>query len=199
MEVTRGSGLLEGILAKARTGKANELIPPASRKGRVLDIGCGPYPYFLLHTEFEEKYGLDKAFEDDNSRALHQKGIVVRQFDIENETTMPLENEYFDAVVMLAVFEHITPARLAMVVREIRRVLKPGGAYVLTTPAGWTDGLLRLLAAVGLVSKVEIDDHKDRYTPGKVRGILMNGGFADNRITTGYFEGGVNIWARAFK
>jgi SAM-dependent methyltransferase len=198
-EVTRGSGLLEGILAKARTGKANDLIPPKSRKGTVLDIGCGPYPYFLLHTEFVEKYGLDKAFKEDSSRSLGQEGIVVRQFDVENDLIIPLENDHFDVVVMLAVFEHITPHRLVAVVREIRRVLKPGGAYVLTTPAGWTDGLLRFLAALGMVSKVEIDDHKDRYTPSKVRRILRDGGFADNKVTTGYFELGVNIWARALK
>lgn len=198
-DVTRGTGLLEGVLAKARTSRANDLIPEKCRSGRVLDLGCGPYPYFLLHTDFAEKYGLDKAFDDAQSKALLDQGIAVTQFDVENDATIPFENAFFDAVVMLAVFEHITPGRLGTVVGEIRRVLKPGGAYVLTTPAGWTDGLLRFLAALGLVSKVEIDDHKDRYTPAKVRRVLREAGFDDGRIATGYFEGGVNIWARATK
>ncbi len=48
--VTRGYGLLERFLAKKRAKMANEIIPLALRTGRILDIGCGPFPYFLLNT-----------------------------------------------------------------------------------------------------------------------------------------------------
>ncbi len=57
---TRGKGLLEPTLAKLRTRRANHLIPPGLRTGRILDIGCGSFPYFLSHTSFEEKFAVDQ-------------------------------------------------------------------------------------------------------------------------------------------
>ena len=57
--VTRGSGYLEKFLAKKRLQMANKLIPTSFRQGKILDIGCGSYPYFLLNTPFRKKYGID--------------------------------------------------------------------------------------------------------------------------------------------
>jgi hypothetical protein len=57
---TRGKGLLEPLLARLRTQRANLLIPPELREGRILDIGCGSYPYFLAHTAFKEKFAVDQ-------------------------------------------------------------------------------------------------------------------------------------------
>ena len=57
---TRGKGLLEPTLAHLRTQRANRLIPTDLRAGRILDIGCGSFPYFLAHTSFEEKFAVDQ-------------------------------------------------------------------------------------------------------------------------------------------
>ena len=64
---------------------------------------------------------------------------------------MPFEDNYFDAVSMLAVFEHIEPDCLVDIHRDIYRILKPGGVYVMTTPAFWTDGILRFLVKLHLL------------------------------------------------
>ena len=56
---TRGKGLLEPSLARLRANRANQLIPKSLRDGRILDIGCGSYPYFLSHTSFQEKFAID--------------------------------------------------------------------------------------------------------------------------------------------
>lgn len=58
-DFTRGKGLLESVLAGMRARKANQLIPDELRTGRILDIGCGAYPYFLSHTFFHEKAAID--------------------------------------------------------------------------------------------------------------------------------------------
>lgn len=50
--VTRGYGLLEYFLAIQRTKIANKFIDGAHRNGRILDIGCGSYPIFLLTSKF---------------------------------------------------------------------------------------------------------------------------------------------------
>ena len=57
---TRGHGLLEPFLARQRAKIANRLIPHELRLGRILDIGCGTFPYFLAHTEFEKKFAIDQ-------------------------------------------------------------------------------------------------------------------------------------------
>lgn len=57
---TRGHGLLEPILSKLSARRANQLIPSQLRNGRILDIGCGSYPYFLSHTSFADKFSIDQ-------------------------------------------------------------------------------------------------------------------------------------------
>jgi SAM-dependent methyltransferase len=199
LNVTRGYGLLEAFLAKKRAGMANSLIPPQLRTGSILDIGCGTVPYFLLNTSFAERYGLDKVTGGGEGTTAGSGNIVLANFDIEREEKVPFKDDHFNVVTMLAVFEHILPDHLPSVVKEIHRILKPGGVYILTTPAWWTDGLLWLMARMRLVSPAEIEEHKDRYTPGKISSILQQGGFAPGNIRTGYFELGMNIWATARK
>jgi len=55
------------------------------------------------------------------------------------------------------------------------------------------------MARLRLVSPAEIEEHKDRYSPGKISSVLQQGGFAAQDIRTGYFELGMNIWAAARK
>jgi len=204
--VTRGYGLLEVFLAKKRAGMANNLIPPGLRTGRILDIGCGTTPYFLLNTSFVERYGLDKVAQSGERTAAVGEAafpggdnITLANFDIEREEKFPFDDNHFDVVTMLAVFEHILPERLPGVVKEVRRILRLGGVYILTTPAWWPDGRLQFMARLRLVSPAEIEEHKDRYSPGKISSVLQQGGFAAQDIRTGYFELGMNIWAAARK
>lgn len=49
---------------------------------------------------------------------------------------LPFQNDTFDAVLLIEVIEHIAPDREA--IKEIQRVLRPGGVLVLTTPNGDT-------------------------------------------------------------
>ncbi len=198
-QVTRGYGLLEGFLAKQRCRIANRLIPDVLRTGRLLDIGCGTSPLFLSTTTFKERYGFDKVVDASNG---HQQGGGALQLithDLEATLTVPFESGYFDVVTMLAVFEHLEPARLVPILKEIHRVLRPGGLYVLTTPAKWTDRLLRTLAAVKIVSPVEIAEHKDVYTHAKIAGLLEAGHFNRAKLRFGYFECFMNLWAVAQK
>lgn len=65
---------------------------------------------------------------------------------------------------MLAVVEYLDPGKLSLLVKEIYRVLAPGGVFIMTTPASWIDGLLKSMSRLGLVSKEEIDEHTFAYT-----------------------------------
>lgn len=193
--VTRGHGLLEGFLAGKRRRRADALIPDESRAGRLLDIGCGSYPVFLLGTRFNERYGLDRVAPVDLSDA----GMTLVAHDVADGSGLPFERGFFDVVTMLAVFEHLEPAVLARLLREIHRVLRPGGAYVMTTPARWTEEILKLMASLRLVSQEEVSEHKATYLSREIGSLLVEAGFDAGRIRQGSFEAGMNLWAVAEK
>jgi 2-polyprenyl-3-methyl-5-hydroxy-6-metoxy-1,4-benzoquinol methylase len=198
--VTRGYGLLEGFLAKKRTCMANRLIPLHLREGRILDIGCGTFPYFLINTAFAEKCGLDKIAQTESHRQIQdERGIHLIDFDLEKATELPFNSQYFDVVTMLAVIEHVQPSQLPTLIAEIWRVLKTGGMYVITTPAPWTGMILKIMAQTRLVSLEEISDHKAAYGRKTIGSILAQNGFAVSGISSGYFEGYMNIWMIAGK
>ena len=44
----KSEALLEKFLSAQRCRMANRLIEPQHRQGRVLDVGCGSYPFFCL-------------------------------------------------------------------------------------------------------------------------------------------------------
>ena len=181
--VTRGYGLLEGVLARARARKANALIPDALRSGRILDVGCGQTPVFLLGTRFTEKYGVERA-----PNPVNDAGINLIAFDIARAPAFPFKTDSFDVVTMLAVLEHIGPSRLVAVLDEVYRVLKARGVFVLTTPAGWTSFLLRTMAKTRLVSAVEIEEHKHSYTQQEIADLFAKSDFDISHLRLGYFE-----------
>ncbi|HZQ50263.1 MAG TPA: class I SAM-dependent methyltransferase [Candidatus Dormibacteraeota bacterium] len=191
--VTRGHGLLEGFLARQRTRRANALIPEQSRGGRLLDIGCGTYPLFLLNTRFAERYGLDREVPSD----LIEPGLVLRSHDVAVSDHLPFDSEYFDVVTMLAVFEHLDRPVLTRLLGDILRVLKPGGMFVMTTPAGWTDRLLKAMGRFGLVSREEVDEHRGTYSHAQIVAVAESAGFDRALIRYGSFEAGLNLWLTA--
>lgn len=195
-QLTRGHGLLEEFLARQRTAMADRLIPESARDGRVLDIGCGSFPFFLSNTRFAEKFGIDKHPDMEKFAEL---GIRPRTCDFEKDGRIPFEDGTFDVVTMLAVIEHLEPSRVPPLWNEIYRVLKPGGRYIFTTPAAWSDKLLRFMAKMNLVSSEEIDEHKDCYTHAKIKSIAAKTVFSGSEIKLGYFEMFLNLWAVIIK
>ncbi len=197
--VTRGYGVLEGLLAQQRRRVANRLIPSGHQKGRLLDIGCGTYPLFLVGAEFSEKYGLDKVAQTSDVDWLQNQGVVLINHDVEELDSLPFDGDYFDVVSMLAVVEHIGSQRLVRVLREINRILKPGGVFVMTTPAPWSKSLLALMAKLRLISAVEVKEHKYAYSHSLASSALQQAGFAKENLRLGYFEMFLNTWATATK
>ncbi len=198
VNVIRGYGLLEGFLAKQRSKAADGLIPSALRKGRILDIGCGTYPLFLSQAEFAEKYGADKVMPG-NPEGLSIPSINLINYDMEREDKLPFEDGYFNVVTMLAVWEHLEAKSLSRVLSEICRILVAGGMYIITTPPPWTEGFLRLLAKLSLISPLEIQEHKCTWGHNGISSMLQRAGFPKDKFRCGYFEMFMNSWFVAIK
>lgn len=191
---TRGSGLLEGLLARLRAEKANRLIPAEHRAGRILDIGCGRYPYFLSHTRFTQKFAIEQS-----PLSASPPDISWMTLDLNHRPQLPFPDKFFLVVTLLAVIEHLDPEGVVDLFRECRRVLAPEGMVILTTPAAWSDRLLRLMARLNLVSEEEIREHVYAYTLPLIGWYFGSAGFAMKKLRFGYFELGLNMWATATK
>ncbi len=194
---TRGKGLLEPTLADLRTHRANRLIPAELRAGRILDIGCGSFPYFLSHTSFEEKFAVDQL--PMAKETATQNRIEFFTLDLNKEPKLPFEENFFSVVSFLAVVEHLNPDSMAILFKESHRVLKPGGTVIMTTPAAWSDGLLKFMARVNLVSAEEIHEHAFAYTLPLIGWHFGQAGFEMKKVRFGYFEFMLNMWATATK
>lgn len=102
---------------------------------RILDIGCGDGLFALeLARKGAQVVGLDTS-PSVLSRGAHRAQALrlERAFFLHgNATTMALASSAFDLTVCNCVLEHI--AADGEVLRDIYRVLKPGGKLVLTVP-----------------------------------------------------------------
>src|SRR5262245_23900900 len=100
--VTRGAGRLEYWLAQQRAQMADQLIDQGHRSGRILDIGCGRFPYFLAHVNMAERIGIDRGV---GEAAPGRADIKLYDLDVTQTKALPFDDTSFDVVSMLAVIE----------------------------------------------------------------------------------------------
>ncbi|MBI1338270.1 MAG: methyltransferase domain-containing protein [Phycisphaera sp.] len=97
---------------------------------RVLDFGCGwGGETAWLAQQSLEACGCDidpRSLEDAERFKSHQ-GITNLRFGLVEGYTIPFGSDTFDAVLSTNVFEHVMDPTSAL--REIKRVLKPGGVF----------------------------------------------------------------------
>lgn len=103
---------------------------------RFLDVGCAVGDYMALIAAMGGNVsGIDLDEEQvELGRQLHAKAGLKTDFHVGNAATLPFADETFDVVYSPDVFEHITLEVKQAVVKEIYRVLKPGGIVVIKTP-----------------------------------------------------------------
>ncbi len=115
---------------------------------RVLEIGTG---YLTLAVALRRAFprarimgvehpGRGYVFTAAYGRRLADERVTLAAADLLSDG-LPFREGVFDAVVFAEVVEHLPPHTVPDVLRDIARVLAPGGRLVLTTPnlASWTN------------------------------------------------------------
>ncbi|MDD4083247.1 MAG: class I SAM-dependent methyltransferase [Sphaerochaetaceae bacterium] len=121
--------------------------------GIILDIGCGnkPYKEFLPHTKY---IGLDIENEGHN----HNNEEIDIFYDGIN---IPFRNNKFDSIVCFQTVEHVKD--IEKLIKEMKRVLKPGGLLLATFPFIW--------------NLHELPNDYRRLTPEGAKKLFENEGF----------------------
>lgn len=93
-------------------------------RGRLLDVGCGNKPYAHLFGPYVQSYiGVDP--DPDHSRPDVAADVLH----------LPFAPATFDTVLATQVLEHVPQPDHML--KEVSRVLKPGGHLILTAPQYW--------------------------------------------------------------
>lgn len=134
---------------------------------RVLDLGCGTGGFLVELGRLGPATGVDfapRALELCRSRGLRRLARADGQ-------RLPFADASFDLVTALDVIEHLDDDRAAL--REIVRVLRPGGFAVLNVPA------FRFLWS----AKDELNHHRRRYRLPELRDRAREAGLRVVRIS----------------
>jgi 2-polyprenyl-3-methyl-5-hydroxy-6-metoxy-1,4-benzoquinol methylase len=161
---------LKFLLARVRAGE------------RVLDVGCGEGRFTAELTAARvHGVGIDVAEEPlRRARAAHP-GVDVRLVDACGP--WPLPDASFDAVWAGEVIEHV--ADTAAWLSEVRRVLRPGGRLLVSTPNHSRLAVLRLaLSARAFDAHFDPrSDHLRFYTRRTLISLLEDFGFQEVSIS----------------
>ena len=124
-------GITEDILAKASSPHGLSpyewVTAPIVPGARTLDLACGSGPCLRLRPG-EPWVGVDRSGEE--LIRAHSQGISG--ILMADAAALPFKDATFDAVVCSMAIMLLQPLRRAL--GEVRRVLRPGGYFVLTMP-----------------------------------------------------------------
>ena len=141
-------------------------------QGQLLDFGCGSKAYRSLF-RVQQYTGLD----------VEQEGHPHEQEDVDvlyDGRTIPFPDAHFDACFSSEVFEHVFDLPLS--IREIYRVLKPGGSGLFVVPFVWDEH--------------EVPYDFGRYSSFGLHHLLKEAGFelVESRKDSHFFLVLIQLW-----
>jgi len=147
---------------------ANDAVGGGLEKLRVADVGCGPGTTLSWLSHVPRIVGIDRAA---LCLELARERAPTAELVQGNAEHLPLKAEQFDLVLCLDILEHLEHPDKA--VKELHRILKPGGMLICTVPA-WQFLWSEHDVALG---------HHRRYRKKAFKNMLEEGGFHVPRIS----------------
>lgn len=137
------------------------------RRPRILDVGCGTGANLLMLSKYGDAEGVDVS--EDALAFCRERGLDKVKLGAGEE--LPYEDGTFDLVTAFDVVEHMDDDLAGL--REMRRVLRPGGRVLLFVPA--------FMFLWGLQD--DVSHHRRRYRMSELRRVLEEAGFEIERTT----------------
>jgi SAM-dependent methyltransferase len=187
----RANPAFEAELASRTASQVAAFFLPYLHPGmRLLDVGCGPGSITLGLAAVVapgEVVGIDlQPSQVEQAHALTvAHGVANARFEVADTYQLPFPDQSFDAVFAHAVLMHLhEPARA---LKEIRRILRPGGVAGIRDP-DWGADLFTPLTPLleqwrGLRVQVRQHNGGDPFLGHRHRGLLLEAGFARAEAT----------------
>lgn len=189
----RNFNILDNFIAGLRERHIQRFI---NKESVICDIGCGDDASMLIRLAPRVKVGIGINTKLAVNRASLPSNIEIHELSLPG--SIPMADSSADIVSMLAVLEHLT--EVDKILLEVRRILKSGGIFFLTTPTPAAKPLLEFLAfKLGIISPEEIRDHKHYFSKEELIDKLIRAGFQQNKIKHEFFEFGLNQRVTAIK
>jgi SAM-dependent methyltransferase len=147
---------------------------------RALELGCGT-GVFLEKTapSGARIHGLDLS-EDLLAKARARLDAVANVvLDRGNAEAMPYPAAHFDAVYGSSVLHHLD---LVAALREVKRVLKPGGRIVFAEPNLVNPQVILMFKVPGMRPRFGVSDDEMAFTRFHALGVLRDAGYEDIRV-----------------
>ena len=137
------------------------------RRPRILDVGCGTGANLLMLSQYGDAEGVDLS--EDALAFCRERGLDKVRLGAGEE--LPYEDSTFDLVTAFDVVEHMDDDLAGL--KEMRRVLRPGGRVLLFVPT--------FMFLWGLQD--DVSNHRRRYRLPELRRVLEKAGFEIERTT----------------
>lgn len=131
----------------------------------VLNEGCF-YPYDEISLAHKAKKWVSVDFSEKTISEC-KKLVEGVQFEVQDIRKLPYSDNYFDVVLSFSTIDHVRNGR-DLVQKEVNRVLKPGGFYIITVPNLDYPEFKRESGDFGYCYC---------YTPTELKNELINAGF----------------------
>ena len=146
---------------------------PKNHDARCLDVGCGcgEMIYLLEQAGFSDTTGVDLCKEELEEAGRYVRGSLVHADALVYLNT--LKSNSVDFLTALNFLEHLSKDKLYALLKECRRVLRPGGTVVAIVP--------NAISPFGGLTRHWDITHEWAFTPNNFRQLAALIGF-DNKV-----------------